>query len=130
MLLSPNPLHSFENLFSKLSNHLTLDPKSPNRTLFLFNQKSVESNKALIDSFIIFNLLSWRIWTMWVRVLRESKGKILKRSHNNENWVKSYKQMRHSIQSLKALGLWVFFLYVAQLFYFYPMWDLDSHLNT
>jgi len=35
-----------------------------------------------------------------------------------------------SIQNLKVLGLWVFFLYVTKLFHSYPIWNLDLHLNT
>jgi len=35
-----------------------------------------------------------------------------------------------SPQNLKALGLWVSFLYITQLSHSYPMWDLNSYLNT
>jgi len=64
-------------------------------------------------------------------MLWESEEGNLGEISNNENWVNPYKGITLPLtQNLKTLGLWVFFLYVAQLSHFYQMWDLDSDLNT
>jgi len=59
--------------------------------------------------------------------IREGNWGDVTRMRNEPNLYK--KMTPHSTQNLKALSLRVFFLYDVQLFHFYPMWDLDSHLN-
>ena len=68
---------------------------------------------------------------LWYHLLGESEGKTLGRSHKNENWAKPYKRM--TPPSTQNLRHWVYgssFLYFAQLSHSYPMWNLDSQLNT
>jgi len=59
-----------------------------------------------------------------MRKILEISNKIRQESHSHK------KITPHSTLNLKTLGLWIFFLCVAQLSRLYSTWDLDSYLDN
>jgi len=89
--------------------------------------KSLLGRLSIQGQTILAQAANHRFWYL----LGESERTTPERSHKNELSQNPHKGMTPpSTQNLKALCLRVFFLYVAQLSHFYPIWNLDSHLNT